>query len=43
MRCHVCPKDAKPNSDKAALKAGLVEVLGDDEDSIAAAMEDFGL
>ena len=29
--------------DKAALKAGLVEILGDDEDGIAATMEDFGL
>ena len=43
MRCPCCPKDAKPNPDKAALKAGLVEILGDDEDGIAAAMEDFGL
>ena len=38
-----CPKDAKPDPDKAALKAGLVEILGDDEDGIAATMEDFGL
>ncbi len=29
--------------DKAALKAGIVEILGDDEDGIAATMEDFGL
>jgi hypothetical protein len=38
-----CPKHAKPDPDKAALKAGIVEILGDDEDGIAAAMEDFGL
>jgi len=43
MRCPSCPKDAKPNPDKAALKAGIVEILGDDEDGIAATMEDFGL
>ena len=43
MRCPCCPKDAKPDPDKAALKAGIVEVLGDDEDGIAATMEDFGL
>jgi hypothetical protein len=29
--------------DKAAMKAGLVEILGDDEDAIAATMEDYGL
>ncbi len=43
LRCPACPKDAKPNPDKAALKAGIVELLGDDEDGIAATMEDFGL
>jgi hypothetical protein len=43
MRCPACPKDAKPDPDKAALKAGIVEILGDDEDGIAATMEDFGL
>lgn len=43
MRCPCCPKDARPDPDKAALKAGLVEILGDDEDAIAATMEDFGL
>jgi len=43
IHCPACPKGAKPNPDKAALKAGLVEMLGDDEDAIASAMEDFGL
>jgi hypothetical protein len=42
-RCPACPKDAKPNPDKAALKAGIAEMLGDDEDGIAATFEDFGL
>jgi hypothetical protein len=43
LRCPACPKDGKPHPDRAALKAGIVELLGDDEDSIAATMEDFGL
>ena len=29
--------------DRAALKAGIVEILGDDEDGIAATMEDYRL
>jgi hypothetical protein len=43
MRCPACPKDTKSDPDKAAMKAGIVELLGDDEDGIAATMEDFGL
>src|SRR5437899_2549888 len=43
IHCPCCPKGARPDPDKAALKAGLVEILGDDEDGIASAMEDFGL
>lgn len=43
IRCPGCPKDAKPDPDKAALKATIVEILGDDEDGIAATMEDFHL
>ena len=43
IRCPACPKQAKTDPDKAALKAGIVELLGDDEDGIAATMEDFGL
>jgi hypothetical protein len=43
MRCPCCPKGVKPDADKAALKAGIVELLGDDEDGIAGTMEDFGL
>ncbi len=43
VRCPACPKGAKPDPDKAALKVGLVEILGDDEDGIAATFEDFGL
>jgi hypothetical protein len=43
MRCPACPKGAKPDQEKAALKAGLAEILGDDEDGLAATLEDFGL
>src|SRR5215471_11224742 len=43
VHCPCCPINAKPDPDKAALKAGLVEILGDDEDAIASTREDFGL
>jgi len=43
MRCPACPKDARPDPDTAALKAGIVELLGDDEDAIVDAMEDCGV
>jgi hypothetical protein len=43
MRCPACPKDAKPDPDRAAMKAGIVELLGDDEDGLVATMEAFGL
>jgi hypothetical protein len=43
MRCPACPKDAKPDPGKAALKAGIVELLSDDEDAIVDAMEDCGV
>ncbi len=43
MRCPACPKDAKPDPDKAALKAGIVELLSDNEDAIVDAMEDCGV
>ena len=43
IRCPACPKDAKPDPDKAALKAGIEEILGEDEDGIAATFEDHRL
>lgn len=43
IHCPCCPPGAKPDPDKTALKAGIVEILGDDEDGIASIMEDFGL
>jgi hypothetical protein len=43
VRCPCCPKDTKPDPEKAAMKAAIIEVLGDDEDGIASTMEDLGL
>ena len=43
IHCPACPKGAKPDPDKAALKAGLSEILGDDEDGIASTFDDLGL
>ena len=43
LRCPACPKNARPDPDKAALKAGIVEILGDDEDAMVDAMEDCGV
>ncbi len=43
IHCPACPEGAKPDPDKAILKAGLVQLLGDDEDGLAATLEDFGL
>lgn len=41
IRCPGCPKDAKPNQDRLQTKAALEELLGDDEDGLAAIFEDF--
>ena len=43
IRCPWCPKGAKPDADKAAMKACIEEILGDDEDGIATTFEDHGL
>ena len=43
VRCPACPKDAKPDPDSVATKAALEELLGDDEDALAATFEDHGL
>ena len=40
--CPCCPKGATPDPDTTALKAELVELLGDDEDGLAATLEDLG-
>ena len=43
IRCPCCPKDAKPNPDRLATKAALEQLLGDDEDGLAATYEDYRL
>jgi hypothetical protein len=43
LHCPACPKGAKPDTNDVALKAGIVEILGDDEDAIASTMEELGL
>ncbi len=43
VRCPCCPKDARPNPDRVATKAALEELLGDDEDGLAATFEDYRL
>ncbi len=42
-RCPCCPKDTKPNSDRIQTKAALEQLLGDDEDGLAATFEDYRL
>lgn len=43
VRCPSCPKDAKPNPDRVQTKAALEELLGSDEDALAATFEDYRL
>ena len=42
-RCPACPKDAKPDLEKVLTKAAIEELLGDDEDGLAATFEDHRL
>ena len=43
VRCPSCPKHAKPNMERVQTKAALEELLGDDEDGLAATFEDYHL
>ena len=43
IRCPACPKDAKPDPDRLQTKAALEQMLGDDEDGLAATFEDYQL
>ena len=43
IRCPACPKDAQADPERVAMKSALEDLLGDDEDGIAAMMEDFDL
>jgi hypothetical protein len=42
-RCPACPKEAKPNQERVQTKAALEQLLGDDEDGLAATFEDYRL
>jgi hypothetical protein len=42
-RCPGCPADAEIDLEKASIKAALEDALGDDEDGLAAMLEDYGL
>jgi hypothetical protein len=43
VHCPACPKDAKPNLDHVETKAAIEELLGDDQDAVAAIFEDHHL
>lgn len=43
IRCPCCPADAKPDPVALGIKAVLEDILGDDEDGLAAEFEDYGL
>lgn len=43
ISCPCCPKDATPTEEIMAIKAALEDVLGDDEDGLAATYEDYHL
>jgi hypothetical protein len=43
VRCPCCPKDAAPNPERVHTKAAIEEIMGDDEDALAATYEDYRL
>jgi hypothetical protein len=43
VHCPSCPKNASPNEDRIQTKAALEELLGEDEDGLAATFEDYRL
>jgi len=43
IHCPCCPKDAKPAPDRLQTKAALEDLMGDDEDGLAATYEDYQL
>ncbi len=43
IRCPSCPKDAKPDPERVHTKAALEQLLGADEDGLAATFEDYRL
>ena len=43
IHCPCCPKAATPDPERVQTKAALEELLGDDEDGLAATFEDYRL
>ena len=43
IHCPSCPKGATPDTGKVHIKSALEELLGDDEDGLAATFEDYRL
>lgn len=43
LRCPACPAGAVIDEEKAKLKAALADLLGNDEDGLAATYEDYNL
>ncbi len=43
LHCPCCPKGAQPDPGQAEVKGALAEILGEDEDGLAAMLDDFGL
>jgi len=43
LHCPSCPPHAIPDSERAATKAALEDLFGDDEDGLAATFEDYRL
>ena len=43
VRCPCCPDVARPDPERVQTKAALEDLLGDDEDGLAATFEDYRL
>ena len=43
VHCPACPDGAKPDPLRLQTKAALEELMGDDEDGLAATFEDYNL
>ena len=43
VRCPACPKNSQPDSGRIQTKAALEDLMGDDEDGLAATYEDYRL
>lgn len=42
-RCPCCPPTGEPDRTRVEMKAALTDILGSDEDGLAAMLEDLGL